>query len=55
MVADWEILSNKGCRGSDRIADKQKTKSRDETLKKGVVITSLIQASYYDFFISALE
>lgn len=33
MVADWEILSNRGSRGSLRIADKQKPKTRAETLK----------------------
>ena len=33
MVADWEILLNRGSRGSLRIADKQKPKTRAETLK----------------------
>jgi hypothetical protein len=33
MVADWEVLSKSEVRGSVGIADKQKTKSRNETIK----------------------
>ncbi len=33
MVADWEILLKSEVRGSVGIADKQKTKSRTETIK----------------------
>ena len=32
MVADWNILSKNGSRGSDRITDKQKIKSRVEVV-----------------------
>ena len=33
MVADWEILSKSEVSGSVGIADKQNTKSRNETIK----------------------
>ena len=33
MVADWEILLKSEVRGSVGIADKQNTKSRNETIK----------------------
>ncbi|MBR3884350.1 MAG: hypothetical protein IKJ31_06280 [Bacteroidaceae bacterium] len=33
MVADWEVLSKSEVRGSVGIADKQNTKSRNETIK----------------------
>ncbi len=33
MVADWEILSKSEVRGSVGTADKQNTKSKNETIK----------------------
>ena len=52
MVADWEILSKSEVSGSVGIADKQKTKSRDETLKCSSSRNNLsVQGSFLRLFL----